>query len=153
MWNAQFYNRFKNFIQRYPLFPLFSTQPRKSFGKLHSHPHTILQTTSTHLTASMSLASLSPLYVILVVKHWTRGVYDGHVFGGAWVRLSRPLSSSLGRGRDTTAAVDPLTARAYNRSSSGTKDVARREFVSILRATTATTTTTPFRYGVGVECG
>lgn len=80
----------------------------------------------------MSVASLSPLYVILVVKHWTRGVYDGHVFGGAWVRFSRPLSSSLGRGRDTTAAVDPLTARAYNRSSSGTKDVARREFVSIL---------------------
>lgn len=76
---------------------------------------------------------LKVLYVILVVKTLkARGGTGGHVFGGAEVRFSRPLSSSLGRGRDATAAVDALTARAYNRSSSGTKDVARRDFVSIL---------------------
>lgn len=75
---------------------------------------------------------LSPFYVILVSLHWGgTWCYVGHVFGGAVNRFSRPLAGSLGRGRDTTAGVDPLTARAYNRSSSGTKDVARREFVSI----------------------
>lgn len=41
-----------------------------------------------------------------------RGAYVGHVFGGVLNRFSWPLAGSLGRGRDTTAGVDPLTGPA-----------------------------------------
>lgn len=116
---------FSKLLPHYPLYPFSLTKKLpKALHNLTKHFHS---PNCIHIDGVVVTPLCHPGCQAL--DTWC---YVGHVFGGAEVRFSRPLSCSLGRERDTTAGVDPLTARAYNRSSSGTKDVARREFVSIL---------------------